>query len=271
MPSTLYMPAPAPTPLLFQSSSGTFGLVVQAFNKIDGCVYAAGAQRDSKSAVELTTKDVGSSQHIEQLAKTISRGNPVAMQEGHLIPDPANIDYDNRSILGMLLPSTAKTKEVKMCPGAAKNARNLCVLRWLMQANTDGTTEEFRWYDALAIAPVPYSHSGSPRSPRARYLKTALVLAPCVPCVPAIQRRLSFWLPTAFPACPLSKGNSPSGSPHFLCASIQRLLSSWCLALAVCPLSTASSRIWCAAFPVCPLSPTGCLGAGTYSPRSRVG
>ncbi|KAI5999042.1 hypothetical protein EDC04DRAFT_3147363 [Pisolithus marmoratus] len=43
-------------------------------------------------------------------------------------------------------PSTAKTKKSKMCPGAAKNARNLCAHRWLKQVNTNGTTEEFRIY-----------------------------------------------------------------------------------------------------------------------------
>lgn len=41
--------------------------------------------------------------------------------------------------------SSAKMKK-KMRPGATKNARNLCALRWLKQVNTSGTTDEFRVY-----------------------------------------------------------------------------------------------------------------------------
>ncbi|KAI6045367.1 hypothetical protein EDC04DRAFT_2635075 [Pisolithus marmoratus] len=109
------------------------------------------------------------------------------MQEGHLIPDPANIDYDNRSILGMLLPSTAKTKEVKMRPGAAKNASCTLLSFWLPTFPTCPLSEDG-------------SRSGSLCSLCACYPKAALLLAPhCVPCVPTIQRQLSFWLP-AFPA-----------------------------------------------------------------------
>ncbi|KAG2347554.1 hypothetical protein BDR05DRAFT_996657 [Suillus weaverae] len=30
-----------------------------------------------------------------------------------------------------------------MCPGNAKNGRNLCALRWLKQTKRSGTTDEF--------------------------------------------------------------------------------------------------------------------------------
>ncbi|KAI6032247.1 hypothetical protein BKA83DRAFT_18869 [Pisolithus microcarpus] len=43
-------------------------------------------------------------------------------------------------------PSTTKMRKAKMRPGAAKNARNLCALRWLKQVSTNGTTEDFRMY-----------------------------------------------------------------------------------------------------------------------------
>ncbi|KAI5991951.1 hypothetical protein EDD15DRAFT_2368719 [Pisolithus albus] len=43
-------------------------------------------------------------------------------------------------------PSISKIKKIKMRPGAAKNARNLCAHRWLKQVNTNGTTEDFRTY-----------------------------------------------------------------------------------------------------------------------------
>lgn len=45
-----------------------------------------------------------------------------------------------------LTTSVKGEKKTKMRPGAAKNARNLCALRWHKHINSTGTTEEFRVY-----------------------------------------------------------------------------------------------------------------------------
>ncbi|KAI6039394.1 hypothetical protein EDC04DRAFT_2603254 [Pisolithus marmoratus] len=125
---------------------------------------------------------------------------------------------------------------------------------------------------------TPYPITLGPRSgsPHACYPKAALVLAPRIPHVPAIQRWLSFWLPTS-PACLLSKGGSRSGALHSLCACYLQLALVFDAphslyahyppqpAPGACAYSPATYFIWWTL-----LQPAACPGAGVYSPGSRV-
>ncbi|KAG2157303.1 hypothetical protein DEU56DRAFT_750442 [Suillus clintonianus] len=71
------------------------------------------------------------------------------------IPAPAHspIKKTDDGPAALKVPSDNKASKKKMRPGVAKNARNLCALRWLKQVKTSGTTDEFCMYWA-ALTPA---------------------------------------------------------------------------------------------------------------------
>lgn len=137
VPFGAFLPMPKPSPIRSQSTS------VPPAECSTSAVSSALPRHNSNKENEFP------------LANPLSRvfGMQGIPKRAPLVPAQPRIPPASECTSSEPLTITAKVdakKVSKMRPGAAKNARNLCALRWLKQVSKNGTTEEFRVYwDAL--------------------------------------------------------------------------------------------------------------------------